>query len=306
MKTLISIPLIFLLLMASCQQQEARYATSGPEIDLFKAHMEDYEAGNWDSWAARYSDTAKIHHNTWEDVSISAAELLEGFKSGIATTSSYSFDDVPIYFEKVITEDGKTWVNFWGNWRGTVKGTEKEMNIPVHISAHIQDGKIQEEFAMYNMAPWNDEVEKARAMSEVEIDMMEQLNTITKAWNDFDADLFKTVVTEDVVRNSNGYPEVKSYEDYKEFMTVFHTGFPDFKVVADNVAIEGNSAYVYWTVTGTHTGDFMGNEPTGKVIKTHGMSVWHFNEEGNAMQEDAFYDNLRIYEQLGIAPPAGS
>ena len=306
MKKLILIPLVLLLFIVSCGEQQARYATTGPEIDQLKSVIADYESGNWDSWLSNYSDTAKIHHNTWEDVSITPAELLEGFKTSLTATSSYSFDDEPIYFEKVITENGKTWVNFWGNWRGTVKGTEKEMNIPVHISANIEDGKIQQEFAMYDMTNWVAEVNKASSMSEEELNMTAKLNTITKAWNTFDADLFKTIVVDNVVRNSNGVPEVQSFEDYKNFMTVFHTGFPDFKVGIDKVAMEGNAAYVNWTVTGTHTGEFMGNKPTGKKITTHGMSVWHFNDEGMAVQEDAFYDNLLLYSQLGIDPPSGS
>ncbi len=306
MKKLIVAPLILLLFLVSCKQQEARFASSGPEIDMFKAHIEDYENGNWDTWLARYADTARIHHNSWEDNFITAAELMDGFKQGIATTSAYSFDDEPIYFEKVITDDGKTWVNFWGNWRGTLKATGKEMNIPVHISANIQDGKIQQEFAMYDMSAWNSELAKASAMTADETSMMAKLNTITKAWNDFDADLFKSVVTENIVRNSNGNPEVKSFDDYKEFMTVFHGGFPDFSVAVDNVSYAGNTAYVNWTVTGTHTGEFMGNAPTGKKITTHGISVWHFNAEGKAMQEDAFYDNMQLYAQLGISPPTGS
>lgn len=306
MKKLIFIPLLFLLVLTNCKEQEMRYSTVGSEIDLVKSVIADYEAGNWDSWMSHYADTAKIHHNTWEDESMSSEEMVEGFKASIATTSSYGFDDEPIYYEKVITDDGKTWVNFWGNWRGTLKATQKELTIPVHLSIHVQDGKIQEEFGMYNMAEWNAELAKASAMSEDEKGMMTQLNTITKAWNDFDADLFKSVVTDNVVRNANGIPEVKSFEDYKNFMTVFHTGFPDFKVVMDNVAVQGNAAYVNWTVNGTHTGEFMGNEATGKAITTHGMSVWHFNEEGKAVQEDAFYDNLQIYAQLGIAPPSGS
>lgn len=89
-------------------------------------------------------------------------------------------------------------------------------------------------------------------------------------------------------------------------MTVFHTGFPDFKVTIDNAVLKDNKAIVNWTVTGTHTGEFMGNDATGKAIKTHGLSIWHFNEEGKATMEDAYYDNLQLYTQLGITPPSGS
>ncbi len=147
--------LLALVLIAACQPKASdRYATTGPEIDLIKSLIKDYHNGDWEGWMGHYSDTAKIHHNTWENVSVSPKELNETLKGLLASTSSYKFDDDPIYFEKVIDDEGKTWVNFWGNWRGTIAANSKELQIPVHLSIHIADGKIQEEYGMYNLAEY--------------------------------------------------------------------------------------------------------------------------------------------------------
>lgn len=88
-------------------------------------------------------------------------------------------------------------------------------------------------------------------------------------------------------------------------MQVFHKAFPDFNVKITNTEINGNNANINWTVTGTNTGEFQGNAPTGKTIKMHGISVLTFNEDGKATKEDAFYANLVVYEQLGytVSPP---
>lgn len=47
----------------------------------------------------------------------------------------------------------------------------------------------------------------------------------------------------------------------------------------------------------------MGNPATGKKINAHGYSVWLFDKDGKAAQEDAFYDNLVVYQQLGYSMP---
>ena len=106
-----------------------------------------------------------------------------------------------------------------------------------------------------------------------------------------------------VKRTANGAIIAKKQSDYGDFMDVYHSAFPDFKVKIDKSTIFGNTAYIYWTCTGTNTGNFMENEPTNKKIETHGFSVWTFDLEGKCVQEDAFYDNLVVFNQLGITPP---
>ena len=86
-------------------------------------------------------------------------------------------------------------------------------------------------------------------------------------------------------------------------MKTFVTAFPDFKVLATKLDIKGNKAYISWTVTGTHNGDFMGNAATGKKIKVNGFSIWTLNAAGKFISEDAYFDNQIMFNQLGITPP---
>ena len=159
-----------IILLIACNQGPERYSTTGPEVDLLKSLVENYEKGDWNAWLSNYASNAKIHHNTWEDVYISPEQLKENLTELLAATSSYGFDDTPIYFEKVIDEEGKTWVNFWGNWRGVLRENNKELQVPVHVSAHIEDGKIQEEYAMYDLAEITAELQKIDAMKNLSPD----------------------------------------------------------------------------------------------------------------------------------------
>ena len=88
-------------------------------------------------------------------------------------------------------------------------------------------------------------------------------------------------------------------------MDVFHGSFPDFKVKLNDYQITENKIHINWTCTGTNTNPFQGNPATNKAIVTHGHSIWTIQNNGKFSREDAFYDNLTLYNQLGYTqiPP---
>ena len=171
-------------------------------------------------------------------------------------------------------------------------------------NCHFQfDGKIVEEHVLFDGTAMNRELEAMANMSPDEKAIQTSINRVTKAWNANDKDLMASALKENFVRTENGTTIAKNPQDYTAFMDIYHGAFPDFKVAIDNTFIDGNKAYLNWTCTGTNKGSFLENAPTGKTIKTHGFSVWKFDQDGKAIQEDAFYDNLVVFNQLGIAPP---
>ncbi|MCX2720289.1 nuclear transport factor 2 family protein [Lentiprolixibacter aurantiacus] len=301
---------LVLLLIAGCQSQgPERYSTTGPEIDVVKSLVADYEQGNWESWLTKYADTAKVYHNNWDE-GITANELKEAFQESLAPFSTYSFKDEPIFYEKVIDNNGKTWVNFWGVWQATPTGSDKSMDVPVHLSVNVEDGKIVEEYGFWDGSIIQNAMAELTAMQnapEAEQAIMANQAKVAEAWSNYDKELFASAASPNVVRNANGIRIASNLEEYAGLMDVFHSAFPDFNVVVDSYVIRDGKSYLTWTVTGTNTGEFMGNAPTGKAIKTHGMSIWTFDADGKAIQEDAYFDNMELYNQLGytVSPPAG-
>ncbi len=143
-----------LSLCASCKEHRpTRYATTGSEIELVKSLVADYEKGEWESWLSHYADTAKLHHNTTKDISLSAKEINKTLRGILANTSSYKFDK-DAFYEKVIDDEGEIWVNFWGDWKGTMAASNKELIIPVHLTVQIVNGKIVEEHGYYNLSEY--------------------------------------------------------------------------------------------------------------------------------------------------------
>ena len=166
MKKLFLLGLVFVL-FTSCQKNEPqRYFSESKEIDVVKALLKDYHAGNWDAWTAHYADTAKIYQNSIKPASVK--ETNENLIKILSNVSSYKFDDKNLWFEMVIDKDKETWVNFWGNWRGKLSANGKEIIIPVHLTLQFVNGKIVEEYGYYNIS------EYVLSLQEIESAMVEE------------------------------------------------------------------------------------------------------------------------------------
>lgn len=48
---------------------------------------------------------------------------------------------------------------------------------------------------------------------------------------------------------------------YRRQVERFFTGLPDLKFIVDETISEGDKLVVYWTITGTHGGEFWGCRP---------------------------------------------
>lgn len=142
-----------IVLLTACQNKPERFTTTSANIDVVKKLVSDYEAGNWEAWATKYADTAKIFHNTWKK-GATPQETSDALKAILANTSKYGFDhgEEEIFFEQTIDDNGATWVNFWGDWHGTLAANGQELEIPVHLSCLMADGKITKEYGFYDVS----------------------------------------------------------------------------------------------------------------------------------------------------------
>jgi hypothetical protein len=157
-----------IVLFTSCQEKKQRFFDTSAEIDVTKALLKDYHAGDWKSWAGHYADTAKIYHNTIKGAT--AEETIASLKQILDNTSAYKFDDKSLWYEMVIDKDGETWVNFWGNWKGKLAANGKELIIPVNLTLQFVNGKIVEEYGYYNISEFVlslQEIEAAKIVEEV-------------------------------------------------------------------------------------------------------------------------------------------
>jgi hypothetical protein len=149
---------VFVVIAAACQPQvppaaeaaeEApeRFTTNAPEITTAKAGMDAYLAGDWDALRAIFTDDAEVYHNTTEPVG--PDQSIANLQEGLETVSSYSFAEEQ-YWERIIDDEGETWVYFWGTWQADHATSDQQFVVPVHLAWHYQDGKAVEEFGMWD------------------------------------------------------------------------------------------------------------------------------------------------------------
>jgi steroid delta-isomerase-like uncharacterized protein len=55
---------------------------------------------------------------------------------------------------------------------------------------------------------------------------------------------------------------------------MFRRAFPDYRDTVHDIVAEGDKVVVRWTLNGTHEGDFLGTQATGKRVTTSGISIF--------------------------------
>ena len=286
-----------LILLSACQNSDSRYTQQSAEIDIVKSLISNYNNKTFD--VSIYADSSKTYYNS-KDVAMSPTETMEYHTTNDANYKSRGFLEEDQEYEMVKTDDGETWVNCWLDWKGTLAANGKEVIIPIHLTYRFLDGKIIREIGMWDPS---EIVLALQEMNSKNSTAMQTMKKVVDGWNAHDISNLKALSVENLVRSSNGVVDVNNIDEYAGFMNTFVTAFPDFNVTVNDASESGNKLFVNWTVNGTHNGDFMGNAPTGKKIETHGFSVWSLNDTGKLTREDAYYDNMDLYNQLGIQPP---
>ncbi|MGZ0016392.1 ester cyclase [Yeosuana sp. AK3] len=293
-----------IVLFTSCNQQAKRYTQQSPEIETVKKLLENYNNQVYDT--SVFADSSKSFFNASKDEFMSPSETVAMHKQNDALYSTRGFTDEDPEYEMVVTDDGETWVNSWLNWKGTLKSNGKEFQMPVHLTYQFVDGKIVREVALFDPSKILLElqaIEARNAMSVDEKTIVTAIEAAVKAWNTNDKELMYSFMDPNILRNTNGIKTQSGTKEYGEMMDLYHNAFDNFTVTLNNSNTKGNKTFISWTISGTNTGEFMGNPATNKTISVPGFSIWTFNSDGKATQEEAYADNLAIFQQLGYSTP---
>ena len=90
-------------------------------------------------------------------------------------------------------------------------------------------------------------------------------------------------------------------EGLKQMMGMFFSAFPDMHSTVDDVIAEGDKVVGRHTVTGTHSGDFMGIPATGKQFSIGEVHIVRF-ANGKGVEHWGQVDMMGMMQQLGVIP----
>jgi predicted ester cyclase len=82
----------------------------------------------------------------------------------------------------------------------------------------------------------------------------------------------------------------------------FFVGLPDLKFKVDETVSEGDKLVLYWTITGTHRGEFLGVTPTNKKVAFSGITINQIGQ-GKILESTVIWDGLGLMKQFGIDLP---
>ncbi len=92
-------------------------------------------------------------------------------------------------------------------------------------------------------------------------------------------------------------------ERIKKSVGDMRTAFPDIQVSIDPIIAEDNMTAWRRTHTGTHQGEFMGFQPSGKKITWQTMIFSEYNEDGKVVEEWAVSDLFEVLQNEIIEEP---
>ena len=86
-------------------------------------------------------------------------------------------------------------------------------------------------------------------------------------------------------------------EGLKQFIYYLWKGFPDIIITFEDIIVEGNKVVCRYNLAGTHKGEFLGIQPTGKHFRVNGMTVFSFRD-AKIIERWNLLDIMSLLEQL--------
>jgi steroid delta-isomerase-like uncharacterized protein len=125
-----------------------------------------------------------------------------------------------------------------------------------------------------------------------------------EAYEDLDAAALASDYADDAVIESPTAGVHSGRDAEKAFRVVFGA-FLDLTISVDALVIDGNKASTILSIEGTHIGEFLGLEPTGKRFKVPAAFSYEL-ENGKIVRERRIYDFTGMLVQIGLlkAKPA--
>lgn len=118
-------------------------------------------------------------------------------------------------------------------------------------------------------------------------------------YNSNDLEALGEVVSDNILtpKIMSGIPT--GMEGAKAAHRIMLAGFPDYQTIIDDLVAEGDKVAARITMSGTHTGSFMGIPGTGKHVSFTGMYIARI-ADGKIVEHWGEEDGVSLLQQLGV------
>jgi len=177
-------------------------------------------------------------------------------------------------------------------------GTPKVQNLNVISSTiqHAGTGSGKAASASSATAAGGGEMPSTAENKEIARRFMEE------GWNKGDKDAMRALIADKCRYHDPVFPGV---ENVQQHIVSCRSAFPDLRFTIEDMIGERNEVVVHWTARGTHTGPFLGMQPTNRPCTVSGTSISRI-DGGKIVEHWADWNVMTLMEQLGVtaAPKA--
>ncbi|MFC2133687.1 ester cyclase [Bacteroidota bacterium] len=142
------------------------------------------------------------------------------------------------------------------------------------------------------------------AQKETSSELKQIVDKYVEYWNTAKFEGIENILCEDfeLIESPKFEPQI-GIEAFKNTVTAYHSAYPDFKLIVNEVIYDKDKIAGIWTITATNTGQGH-RPPTGKRVEVIGLGVIHF-KDGKIKDEWIAGNNFYWYQQLGYTfiPP---
>jgi len=137
---------------------------------------------------------------------------------------------------------------------------------------------------------------------------MDHAATMRRAYdllNAGDVDGFGDLLADDFVEHEELPGLAPTKEGVKDLFKMYLAAFPDLRMEAADVFASGDKVVARVRATGTHQGEFMDMQATGKSIDVQLIDIFRFDDDGRVGEHWGVMDQLTMMQQLGLVPEGG-
>lgn len=117
-----------------------------------------------------------------------------------------------------------------------------------------------------------------------------------------DIDGFGDLMAHDFVEHEETPGLAPTKEGVLDLFRMYRTAFPDLRMHVEDVLVSGDKTVTRVRATGTHHGELMGMQPTGKSVDVKLIDIMRFDDAGMLREHWGLIDMLSMMQQLGAVP----
>ena len=124
---------------------------------------------------------------------------------------------------------------------------------------------------------------------------------IEEVWNNKNITFANEIISIDYIRHE-ATEDIKTIENYNQFVTGFHNAFPDANFKINDMICEDDKVAISYTFSGTHKGEYCGIPSTGNKVTATGISIHHIYKD-KIKETWNYLDKLSVLVKLGWWTP---